>query len=64
MKQKENLHLEKKDHSMLVKEFKTYNKKCPSKSKKKEQCMRSYAKEDSRQKQKQTNKCPSKNSNA
>ena len=37
MKQKENLHLEKKDHSMLVKEFKTYNKKCPSKSKKKEE---------------------------
>ena len=66
MKQKENLHLEKKDHSMLVKEFKTYNKKCPSKSKKKEQCMRSYAKEDSRQKQKtnKQKKCPSKNSNA
>ena len=54
MKQKENVYLEKKDHSMS-KSSKLATKSVQAKVKK-EQCMRSYAKEDSRQKQKQTNK--------
>ena len=65
MKQKENVYLKKKDHSILVKELKTCNKKCPSKSSKiamhEELRQRRFQTETKTNKQK---KCPSKNSNA
>ena len=55
MRQKENVYLKKKDHSILVKELKTCNKKCPSRSSK--IAMQEKVRQgDSRQKQKQTNK--------
>ena len=64
MKQKENLYLEKKEHSMLVKDLKTCNKKCPSKSSKR--AMHEKVRQRGLQTETKTNKqkkCPSKNSN-
>ena len=55
MKQKENVYLKKKEHSILFKDLKTCKKSVQAKVVK-EQCMRRCVKGNSRQKQKQTNK--------